>query len=141
LSASPSAPPALVSRPARGLRPHRQRKETPEEEPSSTSPGASILHVWALGGAGPDGGRTYQYWPFSSSETCITGKPRILLFLRTLETRLICSSPFCILKVPPGMTVSSSLRLCSPLKNGSGFSLKPERMSPVTMDDQTPCQT
>jgi hypothetical protein len=24
--------------------------------------------VWALGGAGPDGGRTYQYWPFSSND-------------------------------------------------------------------------
>jgi hypothetical protein len=24
--------------------------------------------VWALGGAGPDGGHTYQYWPFSSSD-------------------------------------------------------------------------
>jgi hypothetical protein len=65
-SASPSAPP--VSRPARGLRPRRQRVETPEEEPSSTSTGAPILPVRALGGAGPDGGCTYQYWPFSSSD-------------------------------------------------------------------------
>jgi hypothetical protein len=67
-SAFPSEPPALVSRPARGLRPCRQQEESPEEEPSSTSTGAPILPVQALGGAGPDGGRTYQYWPFSSSD-------------------------------------------------------------------------
>jgi hypothetical protein len=53
---------------ARGLRPHRQREETPEEEPSSTSTGVPILTVRALGGAGPNGGRTCQYWPFSSSD-------------------------------------------------------------------------
>uniref|UniRef100_A0A8C0W0P1 Gamma-retroviral matrix protein domain-containing protein n=1 Tax=Castor canadensis TaxID=51338 RepID=A0A8C0W0P1_CASCN len=58
--------------------------------------------------------------------TCTTGKPRILLFLRTLEASLICSSPFCILTVPRGMTVSSSLRLYSALRNGSRFSLKKE---------------
>jgi hypothetical protein len=39
-----------------------------KEEPSSTSTGAPILLVWALGGAGPNGGCTYQYWPFSSSD-------------------------------------------------------------------------
>jgi hypothetical protein len=65
-SASPSAPP--VSGLVRGLRPRRQQEETPEEEPSSTSTRAPILPVWALGGAGPDGGCTYQYWPFSSSD-------------------------------------------------------------------------
>jgi hypothetical protein len=67
-SASLSAPPALVSRLARGLRPHRQREEAPEEEPSSTSTRLPILPVRALGGAGPDGGCTNQYWPFSSSD-------------------------------------------------------------------------
>jgi hypothetical protein len=65
-SASPSAP--LVSGPVRGLRPRKQREETPEEEPSSTSTGAPILPVRALGGADPGRGRTYQYWPFSSSD-------------------------------------------------------------------------
>jgi hypothetical protein len=65
-SASPSAPP--VSGTARRLRPCRQQEETPEEEPSSTSTGATILPVQALGGAGPDGGHTYPYWPFSSSD-------------------------------------------------------------------------
>jgi hypothetical protein len=50
-------------------------------------------------------------------------------------------SPFCILTVPHWMTVSSSLRLYSPPRNGSRFSLKPERMSPVTMDNRPPCWT
>jgi hypothetical protein len=51
-----------------GLRPRRQQEETPEEEPSSTSTRAPNLPVQALGGAGPNGGCTYQYWPFSSSD-------------------------------------------------------------------------
>ncbi|XP_058999971.1 uncharacterized protein LOC131813620 [Mustela lutreola] len=51
------------------LRSPRHREETPEEEPSSsTSARAPILPVGALGGTGPDGERSYQYWPFSSSD-------------------------------------------------------------------------
>uniref|UniRef100_A0A8B7TWA2 Uncharacterized protein LOC109678506 n=1 Tax=Castor canadensis TaxID=51338 RepID=A0A8B7TWA2_CASCN len=66
LSAFLSAPP--VSGPVRRLTPGRQQEETPEEEPSSTSTGAPILLVRALGGASPNVGCTYQYWPFSSSD-------------------------------------------------------------------------
>jgi hypothetical protein len=52
--------------------PDRQGDSGPvgrERKPqNSTSTGAPILPVRALGGAGPDGGCTYQYWPFSSSD-------------------------------------------------------------------------
>jgi hypothetical protein len=51
-------------RTGKGTQPRRQPEETPEDEPSSTSTGAPILPVQTLGGAGPDGGRTYKYWPF-----------------------------------------------------------------------------
>nr|XP_019575290.1 PREDICTED: olfactory receptor 2T6-like [Rhinolophus sinicus] len=70
-STAPStpAPPAPAQGPARGLRSGRHREETPEEEPSSsTSAGAPILPVRALGGTGPDGEHAYQYWPLSSSD-------------------------------------------------------------------------
>jgi hypothetical protein len=84
-SASLSAPPALVSRLVRGLRPCRQREEAPEEEPSSTSTGPPILLVRALGVVlVPMGDAPISIGLFQVV-TCTTGKPRILLFLRTLE--------------------------------------------------------
>uniref|UniRef100_A0A8C6CK95 Gag protein n=1 Tax=Moschus moschiferus TaxID=68415 RepID=A0A8C6CK95_MOSMO len=49
--------------------PVAHREETPEEEPSSsTSARAPILPVRGLGGTGPNGERSYQYWPFSSCD-------------------------------------------------------------------------
>jgi hypothetical protein len=43
-------------------------KKPQRRSPPPLPPGPPILPVQALGGAGPDGGCTYQYWPFSSSD-------------------------------------------------------------------------
>jgi hypothetical protein len=66
-SASLSAPPA-PSPDRRGDSGPIGSERKPQDEPSSISTGAPILLVRTLGGAGPDGGSTYQYWPFSSSD-------------------------------------------------------------------------
>jgi hypothetical protein len=83
-SASPSAPPALVSGPARGLRPHRQREETPERSSPPLPPGplSSQCGPWVV--LVPMGDTPISIGLFQVV-TCTTGKPRILLFLRTLE--------------------------------------------------------
>jgi hypothetical protein len=109
------------------------RRSHPPLPPPPHPPNVGSGQCWSQWG-------TYHIGPFQVV-TCTTGKPRILLFLRILEAWPICSSPFYILTVLHGMTLSSSLRLYSPLSNGSGFSLKPERMSPVTTDDRLSCQT
>jgi hypothetical protein len=115
-------------------------EKKPQGRSSSTSTGPPILPVRALGGAGPDGGRTYQYWPFSSSDL-YNWKAQNPPFSEDIRGLTDLFKSICILTVPHGMTVSSSLRLYSPPRNGSGFSLKPERMSPVTMGNRQPCQT
>jgi hypothetical protein len=83
-SASPPAPPALVSGPVRGLRPRRQQEETQRRSPPPLPPGppSSWCRPWVV--LVPMGDVPISIGLFQVV-TCTTGKPRILLFLRTLE--------------------------------------------------------
>jgi hypothetical protein len=79
-SASLSVPPALVSRPVRGLRPHKAARRNPL--PLPPGPPSFQCGPWVV--LVPMGNALISIGHFQVV-TCITGKPRILLFLRTLE--------------------------------------------------------
>ena len=98
------------------------------ELPSSTVQALPVR----VGPANPGGERTYQYWPFSTSDL-YNWKTQNLPFSEKPQglTDLLDS-----LTTSPGTIVSSCCRCSSPEKNGSEFWQRPGNGSRRSMGDQ-----